>query len=127
MSNHTKGEWSIRPLKIDQKDPDIIYIDGEKRNLCICKLPFASEITKEQQEADARLIADAGNTMNACNMLPSELLEQTQTRGDKLVELTKINMQMLKALRLCKGLMNNYGTDEGKVIVREAIEAGQKQ
>lgn len=56
----TKGEW-----KYVLDNIDAVYCDG-----------LLAETYRDESEANAKLIADAGTTANKCGMLPSELLER---------------------------------------------------
>jgi len=45
----------------------------------------------EQKEANAKLIADAGTTINKCNLLPSELLSQMNEMLEIMERVQRIN------------------------------------
>lgn len=53
-------------------------------NLDLCRV--FPKIRKEQREANAELIVDAGNTINKCDLMPSELLEQRNTLIKTIIE-----------------------------------------
>jgi hypothetical protein len=86
----TKGEWRVRV----SSDGDDFFIEAP--NLNMPQLGYGIEIMGddfgdhngypfEQRMADAKLIADAGNTAQLCGLLPSELLKQR----DELLEAAK--------------------------------------
>ena len=79
----TKGEWEISPdnnwecciLMGDQEDH---YINLENRDID----------GWDEMQANAELIVDAGNTAQACGLLPSELLKQRDELREALIELS---------------------------------------
>jgi hypothetical protein len=73
--NITQGEWSA-VNHLDVTDDFCIHSQGTK----ICELP---NLSKENQ-ANAKLIADAGTTYNTTPILPSELLKQRNELLDAL-------------------------------------------
>ena len=67
----TDGEWIDTP-----RGGDLRRIkDMGGRDICDT-YSFISCIDSEEQQCNAKLIADAGTTANKCGLLPSELLDQ---------------------------------------------------
>ena len=101
----TQGEWravSLEATEVYTKRNEVHYgNDGE----CVAEY-IACPI-------DAKLIADAGNTINKCDLFPSELLKQRN--------------ELLKALRSCVMSMkvhpDNESNSEFEGFVNNGIEA----
>lgn len=74
----TEGKVYVSTRR-DQDGDDVFLIENEDWNIC------TTFTYSDQDEANAQLIADAFNTANKCDMLPSELLEQR----DELLKLLK--------------------------------------
>lgn len=88
----TQGEWKVRFLREDdpyrgffieapnKKRPDLGY------GIEIMMDDFGDHngYTLEQRMADAKLIADAGNTIQKCGMMPSELLSEVENLKQQL-------------------------------------------
>lgn len=73
----TAGEWEYN----NNNTEDYFDIESTHRIASICAAE-ETEVSREEHEANAILIVDAGNTYNKCGLLPSELLKQ----GDELRE-----------------------------------------
>lgn len=85
----TKGKWrySKKYNHITTSPPCSVELS---KTICnICKYP-SFDYSGEESEANAELIADAGNTTNKCGFLPSELLEQR----DELLEAVTIFLDL---------------------------------
>ena len=78
----TKGEWYVKFMQIGDGDSDF-WVKSPVNP----KVYYGTDIMgedygdhngypREQRLADAKLIADAGNTAQKCGMLPSEILRQ---------------------------------------------------
>jgi hypothetical protein len=66
-----KGKWK------HNKTTKIIYSSTtSKVGNIVCEAPSYFEESMKQWDAHAKLIVDAGNTTQACGLLPSELLKQ---------------------------------------------------
>lgn len=88
----TKGEW-----KQGINDKTFVWcLDAEKEgnrfHLQVDDLNNFS--TKEELESNAKLIVDAGNTIQKCGLLPSELLEQ----NDKMLKFLNNSLHALNDL-----------------------------
>lgn len=71
----TEGEWKAKGS----------HVNTDRKHVCECSQTFT--ISFKESEANAKLIADAGNTAQKCGLLPSELLAQ---RDELLSVLTKL-------------------------------------
>lgn len=82
----TKGEWKV--VGVDY--PTI----ESKSEECITNPTIASVSTsfrsREEGLSNAKLIADAGTTINKCGLLPSELLEQRNELLESLKSMLNI-------------------------------------
>ena len=78
-TKYTKGKWVIESTKMAGTDivvQTVIKTDLPQLGI---KSPIVCDMygyMTEEGKANAKLIADAGNTANKCGLLPSELLEQ---------------------------------------------------
>ncbi len=64
----TQGNWEINPKSLRN-------IRCNERTVANTSSGQSGEF-EEEEIANAQLIADAGNTIQKCDLLPSELLEQ---------------------------------------------------
>ncbi len=94
----TKGEWFANKISgiiigvnaVVDKSNFGVY----SQNVCEFILPETDKEyfnEKNEIEANAQLIADAGNTINKCDLMPSELLIQ---RDELLKELQKVRLDI---------------------------------
>lgn len=107
----TKGEWtSIFRNKHD------CGIRSDKGFICLMIMPshYPNQDVRYDEELeecrhDAELIADAGNTYQKCDLLPSELLQQR----DELLE-------ALKEIAECKGAYSMDRLEHATNVIKEA-------
>ncbi len=86
----TKGEWEV----VDNYDNDSkIYVGTDNQEGNEVYNIETDEMNYMQDFANAQLIADAGNTIQKCDLLPSELLEQ---RDELLKTLIKAELEIVK-------------------------------
>lgn len=69
---------------IDEQDDLFIVAKIEKKNICVM-LDNGQYLPWSETQENAKLIVDAFNTMQECDLLPSELLKQR----NELLEFTK--------------------------------------
>jgi hypothetical protein len=81
----TKGEWKV--VGIDY--PTIESTSEECRTNPTIASVLSSFRSREEALANAQLIADAGTTINKCDLLPSELLEQRNLLLEALIRIRK--------------------------------------
>lgn len=99
MSQNTHGEW----IQTDGIIPDLIArVNGA---------------SIEERFANAKLIADAGNTAIECGLLPSELLKHR----NELLEACKIG---LEAIRELHSFQDGWGEEDD--IISKAINKALK-
>lgn len=85
----TKGDWKFSTENTSETD-----VTSCTHRICECK-HYDSQITDllepniEEGLANAQLIVDAGNTINKCDLLPSELLEQRNLLLEALIRIRK--------------------------------------
>jgi len=86
----TKGEW-IANLEYmpDHTIVEVTAGDSSTEDWAMFTLYNAKD--RETQEANAKLIADAGTTINKCDLLPSELLSQRNEMLEILERVQRIN------------------------------------
>lgn len=96
----TKGDWIAN--KRNAIGDIIIWANGTPR---IAVLPLR-DVSYNEQEANAKLIEDAGTTANKCGLLPSEILKQR----DELLEVLET---MMIGLMDCDGV-----PDDGHSTIR---------
>ena len=82
----TTGEWILKGFTVWKGGERIRQISGPE-GACMTSM----RLNHERKIADAELIADAGNTIQKCDLLPSELLE----RYNEAVEALKDNQYIL--------------------------------
>lgn len=70
----TKGTWRYSTEHECVTTSKIGIVEGSK-TICDVKQAPSFDYTGIEALANAELIADAGNTINKCGLLPSELLE----------------------------------------------------
>lgn len=92
--NITAGEWKCS----DHNNFEYIDIDSDLECCRISSVYTGPEDyrSKEEREANALLIADAGTTANKCGLLPSELLRQR----DELREIAEKILEDINAGRI---------------------------
>jgi hypothetical protein len=104
----SKGIWRTSLDCCEVTTSKVGILEGSKE---ICNISRFAK-TAEEIAANAKLIADAGNTANKCGLLPSELLEQ---RND-----------LLEALQVLIGDVDRHPkplTREEKIeIAKQAIK-----
>lgn len=86
----TKDDWRVidatptNGKNIHIKNEGLIaVIDSNNETVCICGRKESAQI------ANAELIADAGTTINKCDLMPSELLKQRNEMLEMLKELSR--------------------------------------
>lgn len=82
-NQHTSGTWIVGI------DNNVYSQDGDVK-IALVKTDF--NVTLQQAEANAKLIADAGTTANKCGLVPSEILQQR----DELLKALELYMERLK-------------------------------
>lgn len=85
----TKGDWKFSTKTTSETD-----VTSSTHRICECKhydsqIASLLEPTLEEGLANAQLIVDAGNTINKCDLLPSELLEQRDVLLEALIKIRK--------------------------------------
>ena len=91
----TKGEWSIH----DTGNSSRLFINSGYIEVCDAMFNLGEGFpTTEQGQENAKLIADAGKTINKCDLFPSELLEQRD--------------ELLEVLEMAKNDIRNYIADK---------------
>lgn len=83
----SKGEWKLNHKCFETDIETDTHRIAEAKHYD-SEISSKKEPTKEEGLANAELIVDAGNTINKCDLFPSELLEQ---RDELLKALKKIN------------------------------------
>lgn len=105
----TTGEWAVNDLFNNQI---IVYVkDSEEYVLPISENKF-----------NAQLIADAGNTIQKCNLIPSELLRQRDELIEKLKYLIDVKQEMLNALDHCRDGLDQeheWRFDQAEELIRK--------
>ena len=104
--NITKGKW-----KIERKVVIVIHNSGSDGSLVgtnIC--------TNVHNEANQQLIADAGNTYQECNLLPSELLDQRYNVIKMLADLHATMHDSKATLASLNGKINEYYKSSQKIL-----------
>ena len=90
----TKGKWEFLPNQYNLgKGRETGSIGSIKSNHSIDDFYICSvwgDIPQEQADANAKLIADAGNTIQKCDMYPSELLAAYKETIDVLKRISRI-------------------------------------
>ncbi len=98
---HTPGKWKAREV-VHSYNNELVYtrIDSDNKTLGFAGVycDDKKKISVEEAIANAKLIADAGNTTNKCGLLPSELL----TQRDELLE----GLQAIKNLLTNQKVLN---------------------
>jgi len=84
----TKGEW-IANLEYMPDHTIVEVTSGDSNTEDWAMFTLYNAKDRKTQEANAKLIADAGTTINQCDLLPSELLSQ---RNEMLEMLGKITL-----------------------------------
>jgi len=87
--NHTQEEWT-QGLFPHLNHPHIVIMTRNGKEICTIHLD------NNEVRANVKLIVDAGNTANKCELLPSELLEQR----DELLEACESAIKAFKELGL---------------------------
>ncbi len=112
----TQGEWEAR---FNNYYWEVIYRDElQSLSIAVNNYDYTDGVQQEdiiKAEANAKLIADAGNTINKCGLLPSELLEQRNELLKALQELYEITNEED---------VSNYSM--GKRIMKQAEQAINK-
>tara|TARA_R110000772_G_scaffold122621_1_gene228865 strand:- start:1474 stop:1818 length:345 start_codon:yes stop_codon:yes gene_type:complete len=83
----TTGEWILKGFTVWKGGERIRQISGTE-GACMTSM----RLNHERKIADAELIADAGNTIQKCDLLPSELLERCN-EAVHLIKGMKLSMQ----------------------------------
>lgn len=78
----TKGDWKSTSGTFDI---DLIMVSSTNGVVC----DIRKSLLINEQLANAQLIEDAGNTINKCDLLPSELLEQRNVLFEALIKIRK--------------------------------------
>jgi hypothetical protein len=118
-AKYTKGEWvidygftlgHIKAVKEGSVRAPTVAIYNHKSKLL-------KQEPSEEERANAKLIADAGNTANKCGLLPSELLEQRNELLEALQQLLNAYQETLN----CE--YSHSGEDNPEVIqAKQAIK-----
>jgi hypothetical protein len=105
----TKGEWKHQSFAKGN-----VHSDG--RTVANCMSHFSSSDPNHIDEslANAELIIDAGNTIQICDRLPSELLAQNEILSGVVTEYEKVSEKV-------KTLLSER--DEALKILKQAINA----
>ena len=121
----TKGDWSAKDKLVYRRDWRDLYEYGGKLggDKPIASLMGTGFYEKEEIEANAKLIADAGTTASKCGMMPSELLEQ---RNDLLEALQETVLRLEYALMRGDIEVNTQESWRSIEIAKEAIEKALK-
>lgn len=104
----TKGEWRYKEIK---SGAGLFHCIVQKRNHRI--VTYVMNDHPEFVE-NAKLIADAGNTIQSCGLFPSELLKQR----DELIKALKESQNMLMGV--------DWSEDEGYPECQYVFERNQK-
>jgi hypothetical protein len=88
----TTGEWqhgedfdNLHEITLGDRSDNIVNVKG---------LSVTHKPTKEQIFENTRLIVDAGNTIQKCDLLPSELLKQRDELLEALKGVTKLYVDL---------------------------------
>lgn len=84
----SKGEWFVEKDPSDKSIVNVKCVNGDDEDWMTLTIYNYSNSDKKEREfakANAELIADAGNTIQSCGLLPSELLKQR----DEMIALLK--------------------------------------
>ncbi len=89
---HTKGPWKILEVNLGNQGGHKKYITGEIAGVPvdICQMVFTSVITKEEREANARLIASAPELLEALKymILTWKGLAKKGTIGERAIKMS---------------------------------------
>lgn len=101
----TKGDWEVE----EYHDGDLLGLRVVSNYECVTM--FDTGVCgwiSEEEEANAKLIADAGNTANKYGLLPSELLEQRYDLAEALKHALEIMYQCEPPKELFETYANAY-------------------
>ena len=106
----TKGEWLIEKESSDKSIVDVKCINGDDEDWMTLTIYNYSNSDKKEREfakANAELIADAGNTIQSCGLLPSELLKQRDELRDFLRIIISSDMTPISYRKTAKKLLES--------------------
>ena len=105
----TKGEWEL--INTELSDFSLTSVICGKKVIAHVN---ADRKTSEERIADANLIIDAGNTIQSCGLLPSQLLKQR----NELLEALKESQNMLMGV--------DWSENEGFPECKSVFERNEK-
>jgi len=116
----TKGEWCVN----GKKYPTIVSKNNNK-NIIVTYSTIATVNstfrTIEESQANAKLIADAGTTINKCGLMPSELLEHRNDLLEALIKLTS-NAGLQKYVSDNKNTLLSESFNKAKQAIEKALK-----
>ena len=116
-----KGEWKIVPTPKVESHLDIAVNAGDNH---VVAWVYSESYTgnKEQGYNNAKLIADAGNTAQKCNMLPGELLEKYE-EAKSLCEkyLKNVNTGKASSKQTCSDMRKFLGLQNKQEMLEEEL------
>jgi len=97
------GDWRVDKSGYLTKGGGLCIMNG---NECVAVVGDGN--THQPINAHAQLIADAGNTIQSCGLLPSQLLKQNNEMREKLQFFLDSKGEILRALDFANELADDY-------------------
>jgi len=115
---HTQGEWKA----LGESYGNYISVGTDKQT--VCRVPWGKEDT-EYDNANAKLIAEAGTVTNESGLMPRELLVQRNDLLEASLKIDKYLDRFIEIYGLDK-LNINAGMVDGILKMRKAIKKATK-